>query len=148
MKGIQGAWLTASLMMAAASPAWAINKCTGPDGAVVFQDAPCSLTTKSEEVKAYAGKGSPGLNSKGATLCETHWRSEPDWKDPDSVRITNIRRSGFTTIKLHDASIIAVAYIADVNAKNSYGGYTGRKPAICYLDQSETRVLDVVTLSR
>lgn len=26
----------------AVSPAWAINKCTQPDGSVVFQDAPCA----------------------------------------------------------------------------------------------------------
>ena len=29
--------------------AWAVNKCTEPDGQVSFQDAPCSLSTKTAE---------------------------------------------------------------------------------------------------
>lgn len=37
----------------AVSPAWAVNKCTGPDGAVVFQDAPCGVSTmKAETVRS------------------------------------------------------------------------------------------------
>ncbi len=30
--------------LSAAVPAWAVNKCTGPDGKVMFQDAPCPGT--------------------------------------------------------------------------------------------------------
>jgi hypothetical protein len=36
----QTVFLTA-LLAALCAPAWAINKCTGPDGRVAFQDAPC-----------------------------------------------------------------------------------------------------------
>lgn len=35
-------FLIAALLVA---PAWAVNKCTGPDGKVVFQDAPCAGAT-------------------------------------------------------------------------------------------------------
>lgn len=55
MKGIQGAWLTASLMMAAASPAWAINKCTGADGSVTYQEAACGAAAKAEAIKVPSG---------------------------------------------------------------------------------------------
>jgi hypothetical protein len=34
--------LSLALAMAATAPAWAVNKCTGADGKVVFQDAPCA----------------------------------------------------------------------------------------------------------
>lgn len=37
-------------VLLAAAPARAVNKCTGPDGAVVFQDAPCGVATKKAEV--------------------------------------------------------------------------------------------------
>lgn len=30
------------LLTLVAAPVWAVNKCTGTDGAVVFQDAPCA----------------------------------------------------------------------------------------------------------
>ena len=57
----------------AASPAWAINKCTGPDGKVVFQDAPCADGRGGKiDVKPASGFGSdvtsssPGASSAAA----------------------------------------------------------------------------------
>ena len=47
------------LVLAAAvllTPAWAVNKCTGADGKVVFQDAPCS--GKGEEIQIKPASGS------------------------------------------------------------------------------------------
>lgn len=42
----------------AVSPAWAVNKCAGPDGVVVFQDAPCA--GKGETVRILgAGRADP-----------------------------------------------------------------------------------------
>lgn len=38
-----------------AAPAWAINKCTGPDGTAVFQDAPC--TGKGEKIEVRPASG-------------------------------------------------------------------------------------------
>lgn len=140
-----------ALSCLAVSPAWAINKCTLPDGTVALQDLPCAGPAKAEAVRTYTGQGAAqqqdARTQKAAALCEAMWRNAPNWKDPESVRISNVRRTGFTTIKLHDTSIMAVGYTAEVNAKNSYGGYVGRKPALCYLDQTESRVLDVVTFN-
>lgn len=45
----------AALLTIATAPAWAVNKCTGPDGAVVFQDAPCAGKGESIAVKPAAG---------------------------------------------------------------------------------------------
>ena len=47
------------LMLSAAillTPAWAVNKCTGADGKVVFQDAPC--TGRGEELQVKPASGS------------------------------------------------------------------------------------------
>ena len=137
-----------ALTCLAVSPVWAVNKCTQPDGSVALQDLPCAGAAKSEAVRTYAGPGAQQQDAraqKAVTLCESAWRAVPNWKDPESVRISNVRRTGFTTINLHDTSIMAVRYVADVNAKNSFGGYVGSKTAMCYLDQSETRVLNVIT---
>lgn len=49
--------LAAAVMV---SPAWAVNKCTGPDGAVMFQDAPCSASAK----KAEAVRAAPAVTGK------------------------------------------------------------------------------------
>lgn len=40
------------------APAWAVNKCTGPDGAVVFQDAPCAGKGETLTVRPASGAAS------------------------------------------------------------------------------------------
>lgn len=44
------------LLLLLCTPAWAINKCTGPDGKVSFQDAPCQGKGEVLEVKPASGK--------------------------------------------------------------------------------------------
>ncbi len=130
---------------ACALPAWAVNKCTLPDGTVAFQDTPCVANAKVQNVKTYGvgGSTSTGSAAKGATLCEQAWRSKHDWKDAESLRISDVVRKGFTTITLHDAPIVSVVYSANLNAKNEYGAYGGKQPALCYLDQTETRFFKI-----
>lgn len=53
---------TAALLAAiitACSPAWAINKCTGPDGKTIFQDAPCPGKGEQITVKPASGNAPP-----------------------------------------------------------------------------------------
>lgn len=135
--------LLATVLLAAA-PAWAVNKCTGADGKVTFQDTPCT-GEKAETVKIFKSDPQPpSVRHNAVTLCEEGIRASQNWKDPDSLKISDVARIGFTTITLHDARTMVVQYRANVNGKNSYGGYTGNKLAICYLDQTETRLLRVL----
>ena len=131
--------------LALAAPSWAVNKCTGADGKVTFQDAPCT-SEKAEQVKIFKNDPQPqAIRHKAIALCEEGIRAVGMWKDPDSLKISDVVRIGFTTITLHDARTMVVQYGANVNGKNSYGAYTGNKPAVCYLDQTETRLLRVQT---
>lgn len=41
--------ITAAILAALCAPAWAINKCTGADGRVVFQDALCDAATRTSQ---------------------------------------------------------------------------------------------------
>ncbi len=51
--------LAAALL--AASPAWAVNKCKGPDGRVVYQDTLCTPeSTSREEVRTWGNSGYVG----------------------------------------------------------------------------------------
>jgi hypothetical protein len=43
--------LAAALLSALCAPAWAINKCTGADGKVAYQEAPCA--GRSETIKVW-----------------------------------------------------------------------------------------------
>lgn len=132
----------AALLLAA--PAMAINKCT-VNGKTIYQDAPCANDAKTESVKVYPGQSErPSTRQDAAALCELGIRTQGAWKDPDSIKIGNVRRLGFTTIKLHDATLPVVQYSVGVNGKNSYGGYTGEKLALCFLDSTESRLLRVM----
>lgn len=48
---IRQLFLGTAACLALAAPAWAINKCTGPDGKVSFQDAPCVGAGKGEKIE-------------------------------------------------------------------------------------------------
>ena len=47
--------LFAAVLAALCAPAWAVNKCTGADGRVSFQDAPCSGKGESLNVRPARG---------------------------------------------------------------------------------------------
>jgi hypothetical protein len=60
--------LIAAALSALCAPVWAVNKCKGPDGKVVYQDQPCD---NAEKVNlGGAGQGDP--NSQTAT----YWKRE------------------------------------------------------------------------
>lgn len=129
----------------AAGPAMAqVYKCPDGTGRTVMQQMPCS---GGEQMKVAPSSATPSevsdLRAKAAQMCEAALRSAPAWKDADSVKVTNVRRVGFTTIKMHDTTLAVVRYSATVNGKNSYGAYAGEKPASCYVNGTETKVLDV-----
>jgi len=88
---------------------------------------------------------SPHIRQEAIALCEQGIRAAGAWKDPDSLKIDNAVRMGFTSITLHDVSTSVVQYGTFVNGKNSYGAYVGKKPALCYFDPTETRLLSVKT---
>lgn len=44
-------------------PAWAINKCTAPDGKVSYQEAPCGATQGAAELKVQTGPASSDQDS-------------------------------------------------------------------------------------
>jgi len=49
--------IAAAALLAFAAPAWALNKCTGPDGKVSFQDAPCEAAHKAESFEPHPASG-------------------------------------------------------------------------------------------
>jgi hypothetical protein len=50
-------YLVLACAIAMGSPAWAINKCTGPDGKVTFQEAACDASGKSEQMQVKPASG-------------------------------------------------------------------------------------------
>ncbi len=59
----QTIFLTA-LLFALCAPAWAINKCTGADGKIAFQDAPCQGRGEVLSVKPASGRVGAGAAAR------------------------------------------------------------------------------------
>lgn len=53
--------------LALGNPAWAINKCTGADGKVTFQDAPCTGQGEAISVKPASGSATQVGGSSGVS---------------------------------------------------------------------------------
>lgn len=54
--------IAAALIAFSVAPAWAVNKCTGLDGKVVFQDAPCMGKGETIAVRPASGAAPPAPN--------------------------------------------------------------------------------------
>jgi len=67
-------------LAAAMRPAWAVNKCTGKDGAVAYQDAPCDGAAAAQQtVKTWAN--TPGESAGRPNLpvpTAIEWLGSPD----------------------------------------------------------------------
>lgn len=102
-------------VMLSATPAWAINKCTGPDGKVVFQDAPCA-DGKGEKLNIRST--SAPAASVGATG-DAQARLEKMKRDNEMAEAIRTRKPlvGMTLAQLQEAMGLATK----VNA-NNYNG--------------------------
>lgn len=91
---------------------------------------------------AAAGKGDARDRTTNMTAACTEWlRNMPSWKDRDSVKIQSVQRIKTDVETINGLPTIIVRYSAIVNAKNSYGGYTGEKSATCYANEQETKIV-------
>lgn len=102
-------WAAAALALACAcAPAWAINKCTGADGKVVFQDLPCAGRGEAIEVKPASGVAPAAVPAGGAaTPAAAKPKAEPRESNEKWLR----------RYKLEHAIKDARAYLANNDAQ-------------------------------
>lgn len=129
-----------------ASPAFAqAYKCPG-NGAVVYQDRPCVGGVQVLSAPA-VDPAVDLLNEQPRTAAETEpgavacRASAPFFKDPDSVRIAP---SVIALEPKGKRSPTARRWLISVNAKNSFGGYTGVKTYLCVTTLDGQAVTSVV----
>lgn len=91
--------ITLTLAAVLCAPAWAINKCTGPDGKVTYQDAPCDTKSKTtEQVKTWDSKMSsdpvavnPDINLQGPALAKPLLDLYRRWADAERLALSTSR---------------------------------------------------------
>ena len=62
--------VVAALLATLCAPAWAINKCTGADGKVSFQDAPCAGAGVTLDVRPASGNPLPAAQGEAQARVE------------------------------------------------------------------------------
>ena len=143
-------WFAAAVVLACVAPhayAQKLYRCGN-----TFSQVPCGQDA--QEVRAAGvpqpvpttalAELTPERHAEVQAMCERGIRMRPAWKDPDSVKITAIRRAKRTEVVTLGGKRREIApWYAAVNAKNSFGGYTGEKIVDCYFDAKEEALLDV-----
>lgn len=75
-------------------------------------------------------------------VCVRDIKSALAWFDPDSVKVTAVTGPGWESVKIGNQSIAAKRYVLTVNAKNSYGGYTGGREFVCNVSPATGKILE------
>ena len=107
--------LMAAALLAAASPASAVQKCTGPDGKVTFQDVPCA-NGRSEVLHL---PSSAGQGPDGAATAQAQSRVEKLKRDNEMAEAIRTHKPlvGMSVAQLQDA----MGPATKVNADNYNG---------------------------
>lgn len=101
-----------------------------------YSDKPCSQSPSTvTPMWGAAPVSSNPIPNLGAITkaCEAWIKAAANWKDEDSLQIAPLVDTGMTTIGESAEARAVYAFHTSINGKNSYGGYTGPKSAICYL---------------
>ncbi len=124
----------------ACGSAHAQYKCTGADGKVTFQQAPCAGGTPLRPT----ANGAEPPRIGGKALCEMYARKTSFFKDPESIRLVLVGYAGARTVAIGGHVVVSRSYSLLINGKNSYGAYGGETLYTCFLSQDEQRVLQFV----
>jgi hypothetical protein len=104
---------------------------------MVYQDTPCAGSIKAADPRPEREKFVPLDSGAGSQLCV---REAPNhFKDPDSVKIEG---ASFNKLSSYE-NAPAKSYLMTINAKNSFGGYVGKKVYECVVTLDEKRVLAI-----
>jgi len=143
---MKNALLVFALLLSTAANAQAYRCNVG--GKMVIQDMPCGgaaprEATPQSAVLTSSPSNDGGPIEAGKALCREQGPQRIAWKDPESVRIGNVYGGKMMVVDLGGVKTGGRQFFVEVNAKNSYGGYVGKKPLICYTSQDGNRILKI-----
>lgn len=108
--------VVAALLATLCAPAWAINKCTGADGKVSFQDAPCAGAGVTLDVRPASGSAPvPLVAASGAVRVTEAQRINANVAQSQSER----RKRDLEQIFIPQAKSATVQHRADCTAAQS-----------------------------
>ncbi|ADC64069.1 DUF4124 domain-containing protein [Allochromatium vinosum] len=134
-----------AVMLATSGAQAQVYKCADPiTGETVYSQTQCATEAKTVNIQDIQATPTVAIaeNDALARRCA----NSIQFKDPDSVRIEKVGAMSATVIDYAGSRIVANVLHVWINARNSYGGYTGSKMYYCYLSQHDKKVLFVESL--
>lgn len=112
------------------------------EGKVVFSDKPCGADSK--QIRATPAVGSePPPAPRWGDACLAQLHQWVKFKDPDSIKIGGVADAGADTTKVAGKTIVVKKFTLHINAKNSFGAYTGEEPHFCETSVDGYRVISI-----
>ena len=109
-----------------------------------YSTAPCDNGKQIEAARQAVTR--PDDDSVEDHVCAKSLKAFVAFKDPDSVKIESVTRTPrWELIEVGAQKVAVKVFYLWVNAKNSYGGYTGAKMYSCYVSEGSGKVLKVVS---
>jgi len=133
------------IVMASAAPSYALYKCN-VNGSVVFSDIPCAINA--EKIDVITAKPTQNAALHGADLCRKSMTNYVTFKDPDSIKLKDFVKVGSLVHQIHGQPVPDNKWLGYVDAKNSYGAYTGYDAIYCYTDIADQIVYTVFMLDK
>ena len=110
-----------------------------------YSQVPCSNTAEATRIFKDTGAQKTAI-SKGQELCRLAIPKAVSLKDPYSAKVEEVGKAQGAIVIIGDQPIEAKKYPVFMNAKNSYGAYTGAKLYLCFVTVDESRLLKVESL--
>ena len=107
-----------------------------------YSQIPCDKTADSVKIFSDA-KADPPPGLSGKELCRAMVPRAGNLKDPYSARVEAVGGPSFEVVSLGNQPLMVKRYEVAMNAKNSYGAYTGIRVWTCYLTEDDNRLFRI-----
>ena len=124
--------------------AQAAYKCKDAQGKIGYSDVPCPSADGGKVPLSAAPSGESGSEFKLGQICVEQLKRFVVFKDPESVRILHQpRKFGADLVDWNGIRVEAIQFSLTVDAKNSYGAYTGGDHYVCDTSLDGRRVFSI-----
>jgi hypothetical protein len=129
--------LSIALITSFSMEAHALYRCKN-----TYSQIPCAADATAAKIHKDIN-ATPASESRGRDLCVSAIPQKIELEDAEGVKAEVLGASESAVITYANQPMVAKRYLMTVNAKNSSGVYTGKRPYFCFLSEDENRVLQI-----
>ena len=134
----------ALLLLTSNTFAQAAYKCKDAQGKIAYSDVPCPSADLGKVPLSSAPTSESGGQFKLGQICVEQLKRFVSFKDPESIKIiSQPRKFGADLIDWNGIRVEAIQFSMTVDAKNSYGAFTGGDRYVCDTSLDGRRIFSI-----